>query len=80
MCVQRLEDSMNSAIRINYGMSLRSSSMPEPEIHGKLWAIPHLLVQSIGDFVLRDLSRPPGQLRELGQLCQDFGGSIRYRN
>ena len=30
MCVQRLDDSLNSAIRITYRISLRSSSMPEP--------------------------------------------------
>ena len=30
MCVQRLDDSLNSAIHITYRSSLRSSSMPEP--------------------------------------------------
>ena len=30
MCVQKLDDSLNSAIHINYRISLRSSSMPEP--------------------------------------------------
>ena len=30
MCVQRLDDSLNSAIHINYRVSLRSSSMREP--------------------------------------------------
>ncbi|KAF7585140.1 hypothetical protein BBP40_012177, partial [Aspergillus hancockii] len=30
MCVQRLDDSRNSAIHISYRISLRSSSMPEP--------------------------------------------------
>jgi hypothetical protein len=30
MCVQRFDDSRNSAIRITYRISLRSSSMPEP--------------------------------------------------
>lgn len=30
MCVQRLDDSLNSAIHISYRISLRSSSMPEP--------------------------------------------------
>ena len=30
MCVQRLDDSLDSAIHINYRISLRSSSMPEP--------------------------------------------------
>ena len=29
-CVQRLDDSLNSAIHINYRVSLRSSSMGEP--------------------------------------------------
>ena len=30
MCVQRFDDSLNSAIHINYRISLRSSSLPEP--------------------------------------------------
>jgi hypothetical protein len=30
MCVQRLDDSLNSAIHITYRISLRSSSMQEP--------------------------------------------------
>src|SRR3979490_2113972 len=30
MCVQRFDDSLNSAIHITYRISLRSSSMPEP--------------------------------------------------
>ena len=30
MCVQRFDDSQNSAIHITYRISLRSSSMPEP--------------------------------------------------
>ena len=30
MCVQRLDDSRNSAIHTSYRISLRSSSMPEP--------------------------------------------------
>ncbi len=30
MCVQRFDDSLDSAIRITYRISLRSSSMPEP--------------------------------------------------
>ena len=30
MCVQRFDDSLNSAIHITYRITLRSSSMPEP--------------------------------------------------
>ncbi len=30
MCVQRFDDSLNSAIRITYRISLRSSSLGEP--------------------------------------------------
>ena len=30
MCVQRFDDSLNSAIHITYRISLRFSSMPEP--------------------------------------------------
>ena len=32
-CVQRFDDSLNSAIRITYRISLRSSSLWEPDIH-----------------------------------------------
>ena len=42
MCVQRFDDSLNSAIHITYRISLRSSSMPEPrdpllKVFTKLW-------------------------------------------
>ncbi len=30
ICVQKFDDSLNSAIHITYRISLRSSSMPEP--------------------------------------------------
>src|SRR5271163_1315973 len=30
ICVRRFDDSLNSAIRITYRISLRSSSLPEP--------------------------------------------------
>jgi hypothetical protein len=46
ICVQRFDDSLNSAIRITYRISLRSSSMPEPRD-------PLLKVLTIDIFVLR---------------------------
>lgn len=51
MCVQRFDDSRNSAIHITYRISLRSSSMPEPRD-------PLLKVLMI-DFILR--RQPSGQ-------------------
>src|SRR6185369_736261 len=37
MCVQRFDDSLDSAIHITYRISLRSSSMPEPR--DPLWKV-----------------------------------------
>src|SRR5277367_6583854 len=55
ICVQRFDDSLNSAIRITYRISLRSSSMPEPRD-------PLLKVLTIGiyhsdDTVIKNLGR-----------------------
>jgi hypothetical protein len=51
MCVQRFDDSLNSAIHITYRISLRSSSMPEPR--------DPLLKVLIHLFCLRQLRRNP---------------------
>ena len=45
MCVQRFDDSLNSAIHITYRISLRSSSMPEPR-DPLLKVLTYLLVYS----------------------------------
>ena len=45
MCVQRFDDSLNSAIHITYRISLRSSSMPEPR-DPLLKVLTYLLVNS----------------------------------
>ena len=52
MCVQRLDDSLNSAIHINYRISLRSSSMPEPR-DPLLKVLTYLVVVSDGNFSQR---------------------------
>ena len=46
MCVQRFDDSLNSAIRITYRILLRSSSLREPRY-------PLLTVVSLLSFYLR---------------------------
>ncbi len=55
MCVQRLDDSLNSAIRINFRISLRSSSMPEPR--------DPLLKVLTCDFQTHDSDTADGRLR-----------------
>ena len=54
-CVQRFDDSLNSAIHITYRISLRSSSMPEPRdpllkvlIHLKIILRSATIKQSLG--------------------------------
>ncbi|KAI4858486.1 hypothetical protein F4820DRAFT_244802 [Hypoxylon rubiginosum] len=60
ICVQRFDDSLNSAIHITYRISLRSSSMPEPRD-------PLLKVLTYFVFVFRDtplkteLGSPPAE-------------------
>ena len=52
MCVQRLDDSLNSAIHITYRISLRSSSTPEPR---------DPLLKVLGSFLFaRRIRRPRG--------------------
>ena len=54
MCVQRFDDSLNSAIRITYRILLRSSSLREPRY-------PLLTVVSLF-FLLASISRAQGIL------------------
>ena len=46
MCVQRFDDSLNSAIRITYRISLRSSSLREPR-YPLLTVVYQILLASI---------------------------------
>jgi hypothetical protein len=45
MCVQRFDDSLNSAIHTTYRISQRSSSMPEPRDP----SLKVVIVSSLGD-------------------------------
>ena len=59
MCVQKLDDSRNSAIHINYRISLRSSSTPEPR---------DPLLKVLGHFVCLLLQTPAGIRTHWGRL------------
>ena len=66
MCVQRLDDSLNSAIHITYRISLRSSSTPEPR---------DPLLKVLGHFVcLPAISDAPPEGRA---DSKEFGGRWR---
>ena len=58
-CVQRFDDSLNSAIRINYRISLRSSSLREPRY-------PLLRVVLSFVFLFQSTTQTPK-----GELCQE---------
>ena len=79
MCVQRFDDSLNSAIHITYRISLRSSSMPEPR-DPLLKVLIHLFCLAADserlietEFV--DLRRPPGSGSRAAQGRPDAGAS-----
>ena len=89
MCVQRFDDSRNSAIHITYRISLRSSSMPEPrDPLLKVLTIFIVLRQPIFIRVLRALRRarargqtsPGDQVTPVGppkqQVYRDKGGRL----
>ena len=69
MCVQRFDDSLNSAIHITYRISLRSSSMPEPRDPLLKVLIIKLVSQTTlkwfgFDFPLASAHQPEGQWSE----------------
>lgn len=89
MCVQRFDDSRNSAIHITYRISLRSSSMPEPrDPLLKVLTIFMVLRQSIFIRVHRALRRarargqtsPGDRVAPVGppkqQVYRDKGGRL----
>lgn len=61
MCVQRFDDSRNSAIHITYRISLRSSSMPEPR-DPLLKVLIYLLVYSEDTKEIQEFGSPGGRL------------------
>lgn len=67
MCVQRFDDSRNSAIHITYRISLRSSSMPEPR---------DPLLKVLTDFCLLTL-RLTALLKEFFCVCPPAGAVQR---
>ena len=72
MCVQRFDDSLNSAIHITYRISLRSSSMPEPrDPLLKVLTIVFLSDRKISGFAPG--TRPGGFLRRPGPPRQRVG-------
>ena len=57
MCVQEFDDSLNSAIRITYRISLRSSSMREPR-HPSLKVVWHSVSPRRRVPLARHIERP----------------------
>jgi hypothetical protein len=81
MCVQRFDDSRNSAIRITYRISLRSSSMPEPR-DPLLKVLTHLSCRLRDTPELKSLGHPAGARRAScrgppwGRLPRQLSGKI----
>ena len=74
MCVQRFDDSLNSAIHITYRISLRSSSMPEPR-DPLLKVFTNLCVENRTSWNLqRVLEWASGGWDPPKQLCITVGG------
>jgi hypothetical protein len=85
MCVQRFDDSLNSAIHITYRISLRSSSMPEPRdpLLKVLIHYEFLLRQyTVNKKIQKSLSPPAGACfrvgRDLTAAC--FPGAMTRRS
>ncbi len=57
MCVQRLDDSLNSAIHTSYRISLRSSSMPEPR-DPLLWVVTFCISRTFRSLLFSEDCRP----------------------
>src|ERR1700719_1729038 len=73
MCVQRFDDSRNSAIRITYRISLRSSSMPEPR--DPLLKV--LTDQFLTSFPLRQHFRPQYHFEGRLRRARGWGNSVQ---
>ena len=69
MCVQKLDDSLNSAIHIIYRISLRSSSTPEPR---------DPLLKVLGYFCACIVSDAPGGARFADEFGCAFGGPAEH--
>ena len=89
MCVQRFDDSLNSAIHITYRISLRSSSMPEPRdpllkvfaIHSQLIFIPPTrtaMLDAVEMLGARRRARPPPHLGGNGGQATAEATRLRF--
>ena len=76
MCVQRFDDSLNSAIRITFRISLRSSSMPEPR-DPLLKVLSHYKVRSDGTKIV-SLGVLPAGLMPPKQSCSSYIKGWRF--
>ncbi len=63
MCVQRFDDSLNSAIHITYRISLRSSSMPEPR-DPLLKVLTYSVQKTQRGHTIQEFGLPPAGARE----------------
>ena len=76
-CVQRFDDSLNSAIHITYRISLRSSSMPEPR-DPLLKVLIHLCLTEMPAIKYRVEGPPAGRPAEATWVgSQWFTGVLR---
>ena|SRR3954468_647387 len=78
MCVQRFDDSLNSAIHITYRISLRSSSMPEPR-DPLLKVLTYLKVYSERHKISRVWFRHSGGQPPASGRPEDPGGPRAFR-
>ena len=79
MCVQRFDDSLNSAIHITYRISLRSSSMPEPRDPLLKVLIFACLIREYT--IIQGFVPPAGALRlRRGRACGALLGAPRRRS
>jgi hypothetical protein len=74
MCVQRFDDSLNSAIHITYRISLRSSSMPEPR-DPLLKVLNVISFKDSDDMVKEEFEGAIGQQRARTRVPKDPGSS-----
>ena len=78
MCVQRFDDSLNSAIHTTYRISLRSSSMPEPRdpllkvvtIYNFLTLIANTKEFKKGSYWQANLPRKQEGTQKTGVMCR----------
>ena len=67
ICVQKFDDSLNSAIRITYRISLRSSSLREPR---------HPLLKVVRMFLVKSITANKSSDTSQSQICTCIWGDL----